>query len=25
MDIAYSKLKMRSRGFKVDWEPQALI
>lgn len=25
MEIAYSKLKMRSRGFKVDWEPQALI
>jgi hypothetical protein len=25
MDIAYSKLKVRSRGFKVDWEPQALI
>lgn len=25
MDIAYSKLKMRSRGFKVDWEPQALV
>lgn len=25
MEIAYSKLKMRSRGFKVDWEPQNLI
>ena len=25
MEIAYSKLKMHSRGFKVDWEPQNLI
>lgn len=25
MDIAYSKLKMRSRGFKVDWEPMQLL
>jgi hypothetical protein len=25
MDIAYSKLKIASRGFKVDWEPQNLI
>lgn len=25
MDIAYSKLKMRSRWFKVDWEPQGII
>lgn len=25
MDIAFSKLKISSRGFKVDWEPQNLI
>jgi len=25
MEIAFSKLKMSSRGFKVDWEPQNLI
>lgn len=25
MEIAYSKLKIGSRGFKVDWEPQNLI
>ncbi len=25
LDIAYSKLKIHSRGFKVDWEPQNLI
>lgn len=25
MDIVYSKLKVASRGFKVDWEPQVLL
>lgn len=25
MDIAFSKLQMTKRGFKVDWEPQQLV
>lgn len=25
MDVAYSKLRMRSRWFKIDWEPQKLL